>query len=50
MPFYTKDGLNIQFDLYAMLYEDVEEKKRAMQVQEEMQQENMGKTNKNIFS
>ena len=49
MNIYFKDGLDINFDLYAMLCEDAEEKRRAQEVERQMQQENMGTTNKNIF-
>lgn len=47
--FNAKDGLNTQFDLYAMLYEYYEEKERAAEIEKQMRQENMGKTNKNLF-
>lgn len=44
-------GININCDLYALLEEDYDEKKRAEEVQQQMQQEYLGnhKKNKYIF-
>lgn len=47
--FNAKDGLNTQFDLYAMLYEDAEQRRLAKQIEEELMQENLGKKKENLF-
>lgn len=47
--FDMKDGIDTNYDIYALLFENYDERKRAEEIQREMQQENSGKRNKNIF-
>lgn len=47
--FDMKDGINTNFDLYAMMMEDAEQRRLAKQIEEELMQENLGKKNKNLF-
>lgn len=47
MFFDAKDGVDTKYDLlYQLLFEDSEARKRAMEVQQEMAQENLGNIKK----